>query len=209
MNYSSISQVALLIIAIAMVFTYIKPTFVEIKTMQDELFEYTDAKNKADEFNVTLESLLAELASFNPSDVKALETYVPASIDSVAVMADIEQIAKKNNMAVSSLKADAVEEGNPDVVLDGAAVGGGGTFSQDIDVTVSGSYEDVKDMLKDFEKNKYILEVVKFSFGAISDTATAVVSSSATPKGSYTFTLRTYGLTHTVMTDEGAVTSNE
>jgi len=59
MGYSTLTQIGLIIISVVIVFTYIKPTFAEIGTAQEELFEYNNAVVKAEEFNTRLRELLA------------------------------------------------------------------------------------------------------------------------------------------------------
>ncbi len=202
MNFSSISQFALLAVGIAIIFTYIEPTFGEIKTLQDELFQYTDARDKASELNQKLAALVSEVSQFRRSDLDALETFLPDQVDSIAVMADIEAITRQHGMQLVSLAAQEVQEGNNDVVLAESDVFiPDYTTFQDFSLTVTGSYSDLKRLLEALERNKYGLEIVRLQFGTESQTANTSVSSAAVPTGGYNVTLRAYAFSDSAMDD--------
>lgn len=192
MNYSSISQFALLIISFAIFFTYTQPTIGEIKTVQDETFAYTDAVSKASEFNTKLSQLMNQMNSFRSSDIEALEVYLPDSVDSLTVMSDIETIARQNNVQILAMAEAEVEDASGNVQFEDEVIAGPKVSTHDFNVTFSGTYEDVKRMLRNFEQNKYLLEVVSFQFGAITDTAAATVSDAVTPDNGYVMVVRTY-----------------
>ncbi len=205
MNFSSISQFALLAIGIAIVFTYIEPTFGDIKALQDELFQYTDAHNKASELNQKLASLVSEVNQFRRSDLDALETFLPDQVDSIAVMADIEAITRQHGMQLVSLAAQEVQEGNTDVVLaDSEVFIPDYTTYQDFSLAVTGSYSDLKRLLEALERNKYGLEIVRLQFGTESQTANTSVTSAAVPTGGYSLTLRAYAFSDAEIVDPDA-----
>jgi hypothetical protein len=194
MNYSSIAQFGLLIVAFAIFFTYTQPTIGKIKALQDETFAYTDAITKASEFNAKLNELTNRMNSFRESDVDALEVYLPDSVDALTVMSDIETIARKNNVQIVAMTsaADAEDGASGDVQFEDEMIALPNVSVHDFNVTASGTYADLKAMLRDVERNKYLLEVVNFQFGAQTDTAAATVSSAAAAEGSYTLVLRAY-----------------
>ncbi len=200
MNYSSISQFALLIISFAIFFTYTQPTIGDIKSVQDETFAYTDAVSKANEFNTKLNQLQSQMNSFRSSDIEALEIYLPDEVDSLTVMADIETIARQNNVQILSMTKVQSDEASGDVQFEDQLIEQPKVATHDFSVTSTGSYEDMKRMLRNFEQNKYLLEVVSFQFGAITDTAAATVSSADTEENSYVMTLRTYSYAPEVAT---------
>jgi hypothetical protein len=198
MNYSSITQIAFLIIAIALSATFTRPTLLSIKALQDEIFIYADAKDKASEFNAKLESVLSQAQAFQGSDLRALETYLPTSIDTLAVMSDIEVIARKNNLLVSQLSAGPEEEEQEGVVFESYDESGEAipiintTDSKEFTLVVTGEYEDFKAMLQDLEINKYPLDVVKLQIGATSVSQDVEVSEAGMTDATYSMTLRTY-----------------
>ncbi len=193
MNYSSIAQFALLIVSFAIFFTYTQPVIGKIKTVQDETFAYTDAVNKASEFNAKLSDLVSRMNSFRTSDIEALETYLPDEVDELTVLSDIETIARKNNVRIIGMAAtkadDAASSG--ELNFEGEIIELPKIASRDFEVSLSASYENTKQMLRDLEQNKYLLEVVEFKFGAVTDDAAATVSD-AVAGGTYSMVLRAY-----------------
>ncbi len=199
MNYSTLTQIIFLIIAIAIVPTFIRPTLLDIKSLQDDILVYGEAKNKALDFNQKLQSVIAQEQSFQRSDLRALETYLPTTVDTLAVMADIEVIARSNNLTLTTLASEEVDAANEDVVFEEVYYEEGmempvipATDSSDFEVTVTGEYADFKAMLRDLEQNKYPLEVVALQIGATSLTQEAVVTEAGADEATYSLTLRTY-----------------
>jgi hypothetical protein len=196
MNYSSIAQFALLVISFGIFFTYTQPVIGEIKTIQDETFAYTDAVNKASEFNAKLSDLVSRMNSFRTSDVESLETYLPDEVDELTVLSDIETVARKNDVRIVSMAASKVDEAasEGEVNFEGEIIELPKISSRDFEVSLSAPYENIKQMLRDLEQNKYLLEVVAFDFGAVTDTASVTVSDISTD-GTYTMVLRAYAYT--------------
>ncbi len=210
MNFSSISQFALLAIGIAIIFTYIEPTFGEIKTLQDELFQYTDAHGKASELNQKLATLVSKVSQFRRSDIDTLEMFLPDQVDTIAVMADIEAITRQHGMQLVSLAAAEVQEGDTDVVLAEAEVFVPDyTTYQDFSLVVTGPYSDLKRLLGALERNKYGLEIVRLQFGTESQTANTSVSSAAVPTGGYGMTLRAYAFNDAALVDPEFIEETE
>ena len=198
MNYSTITQFFFLIIAIAMVFTFTRPTLVSIRAIQDDIFLYADAKDKVSEFNNQLSNLLAKEQSFQRTDLHNLGIYLPTTIDTLAVMSDIEVIARTHHLVIFKLASGEETSSQSNVSLEVEYVEGDEipvvekTSSTDFELTVSGDYEDFKAMLVDLERNKYPLEVIKLQIGAVSVTQEAVVSEAGATESTYDLTLRTY-----------------
>ncbi len=168
MYVSTIAQFALLIISVAIIFTFIEPMFGDIKTVQDETATYADALEKASEFNAQLQRLSSELASFRQVDLARLETYLPTEIDTLAVMADIEAVARRNGVTVNQLNSLELVAPNTDVTFEeDDGVLPPVLAHQDFTVTVTGSYDSFKGMLRDLEQNKYLLEVAALRFGLV------------------------------------------
>lgn len=197
MYVSTIAQFALLVISVAIIFTFIEPMFGEIKSVQDETTTYEDALAKTAEFNNELNRLSSTLASFRQVDLSRLETYLPDTIDTLSVMADIEAIARRNGVTVNQLASLEPVAPNLDVAFEEeSGVPASATSHQDFVVNVTGQYENFKGMLSDLEQNKYLLEVVDLRFGVLSAEAGATVSDTAVPDGTYALMLRAYAYSY-------------
>lgn len=176
MGYSTLSQILLIIISITIIFTYIQPTFADISVIQDELFQYSDAVAKAEEFNASMQSLLSTERSLTAQNMAALDVFLPANIDTPQVMRDIESMVDQSNITLENISAEEVTAPIEGVVFEGEEVKTSSLVFQDFEVDIVGSYEDVKNFLRVVEQNTYVLEVVKFDLG---DTKTAANSQSA------------------------------
>lgn len=105
MRSQAITQIILVALSLVMIFTIVRPTFESVRTNQDEIAKFREAVNTAGMFNAKLGELRARAESFNRADLEALETYLPAEIDPLAVSRDIVAIVEKNGMALDSIEA--------------------------------------------------------------------------------------------------------
>ena len=193
MGYKSITQIALFIISLVVIFTYIKPTFIAMKSTQDEIFQYSDASDKATQLNTQLAQLLSVEQSFAHADMVALETYLPDTIDDMAVMADITAMAGRSNLKIVMLSSGELILPEEDVLFEGKRIVSDGTSHVDFTVEVSGGYDSLKQMLRLIEQNKYPLEIIDLTIGEfIEDEERDVTSSLETLEGQYKFVVRTY-----------------
>jgi len=199
MGNKSITQIIFLIISVAMIFTYINPTFIAIKDIQDESLQYASAVENASEYNQRLRNLIATSNQFNESDKDALRAYLPTEHDEVSIMADLATISFSAGLGVNEIVSGEVVMSNSDVVFQGEKIEQTGTSYQDFSMNVSGTYDQFKELLAILEKNKYMLEVVSAQFGSFSLDTQEIVSSLDALEGEYQLTLRTYafsGLTN-------------
>jgi hypothetical protein len=71
------------------------------------------------------------------------------------------------------------------LVGDVSGVAPSGLYSQTFEVSVVGTYEQMKEMLKDFEQNDYPLRLLNLKF-SLDDSSSGLIQ--------YSFTLETYAL---------------
>lgn len=169
MGYRSTVQILLVIISVVIVFTYIRPSFQEMKSVQDETQEYKEALENATTFNQELQRLLSVANSYSSSELRLLERYLPDRVDVIAVMRDIETIVKNNKMALTGLSSElsGTEAYNPTNVPQGQANSDtkeNSLYVQQFVVETAGTYDQFKLLLQDFERNAYPLEVVRIGF---------------------------------------------
>ncbi len=200
MAYRSITQIILLVIALVVIFSYIKPKMAEIKVVQDEVVQYEEAVNKATEFNMLLSSLLTKSADFTQEEVKALERYVPGDQDMVSVARDLNIIADRAGVAFVSVGLEEVRETTGRSARSGAqganedAVGND-LVSQEITVSISGTYINSKEFIKLVESNAYPLELISLELnGNGSEGAESLELISEEAEYSFTLVYETYSL---------------
>lgn len=165
MGYRTTVQILLIIVSVVIITTYIRPTFDEMRTTQDETKEYREALDNAAKFNQELQRLVNQANSFSATQRRALERYLPNNVDAIAVMRDIETIVENNRMALQSLTTNESDASRAFVSAQGQpeetdTQPQATTFS----VQVAGTYEQFKSLLQDFERNAYPLEAVSVHF---------------------------------------------
>lgn len=195
MGYKLIAQVVLIVTSLVIIFTFINPSFETIRATQNETYQYQEAVGKASELNARLQELVMAKESFDPADLDKLERLVPTKIDKLQVMKDIESIFENRNMKIDSLSASdeispamgVTVEGQP--VVEGISV----TY-QDFEITFTGTYEQLKEVLTLMEANATLLEIMELNF-EVAASSDATVEGSL-PQNTFEFMMlvRAFGL---------------
>lgn len=186
MRFQAVTQLILVGLSLVIIFTVVRPMFAEIRSNQDEVQKFKQAVNTAGQFNARLTELRNRANDFSPAELSALELYVPAKVDVLSVSRDIVAIAERNDLIVQSVEVDDAEEGvseEPvtDVPLTPSLdpedpdfqVANQGELNQEVSQSLRtrqftlqaiGTYDQMKRMLADFERNVYPLRLVEFDF---------------------------------------------
>lgn len=192
MGYKTTIQLALIIISVVIIATYIKPEFETLKSTQDQAAEYQVALDNAASFQAEINRIESAIESIPSAQRAALDTYLPESVDTVAVMKDIVAIASRNQMQVTSVSSEGDES---DTTADSTVAAQGQSFdiernfvvdTSQFQLNVQGTYDKFKTFLADLERNKYPLEVVSAEF--TTDTEGSLYD--------FSLTLETYSVTH-------------
>lgn len=157
-----LTQIGILIISVAIIFTYIKPAFGSISEKQDNIAAYKEEKKKVIAVNSRLAELVSQIESIDSESKYKIMTYLPDKFDEISVQRDIRFMLDKLGIVYKSLSLEDKRRQN------------GGTNSQqdddvkpDIDrpqphvisLEVSGDYEQLKELLALLESNAYPLEL--------------------------------------------------
>lgn len=171
MRFTLITQVVLLTLSVAIIFLFIKPALAEIKIIQDDLLVYSDAVAKASEYNDQLQKLITDRDSFSQADLEKLEQFVPTTIDTIAIMHEIENIFASSAIKITSLIAKASTAPVAEIYVEGEIApqdSQAQTASQDFEIKFNGDYDALKTMLGILEANARLLEVISVSYGTAS-----------------------------------------
>ncbi len=164
---SVISKFALMAISVAIFFLYIVPTLKEIGVTQDNIALYNQELTKVKTVNDQLANLLAQVNSVPTSKQQDLITYLPDEVDSASVMKDLKNIAQLSGVVIESLtyeEADDVINYNDVENLDDEEL-----VAHEFIVSGNGFYDNIKDYLRNLEKNKYQFDIANLMIEA-SDT---------------------------------------
>lgn len=201
MGYKAISQLVLIGVSLVIIFTFVKPTFVHISTVQDELFQYSDAVAKASEFNQLLNGLLATANSFSTRDMQALDVFLPSAIDEAQVMSDIEGIVQRYDVEMTSIESnELIVSVQAFTFEDDTMIEEDELMHQDFEISILGSYGEFKLLLEGIESNAYLLEIVQLSFDVKDESTSGLQSFVPDPSDveyDFSLTLRVYSLSST------------
>jgi hypothetical protein len=152
-------QIAITILSVGIIASYVKPTFDLIDKNQNQIGVYKEELVKVAEVNDKLSKLSASMSSIDAADQKRLLTYMPDTVDTIVVPRTLEAIAKESgvilrkvsNESEDSNKSSVEEVATSDPTLQPKAV----MFT----MGVEGSYAQLKKLLQLLEQNDYPLEV--------------------------------------------------
>lgn len=161
---NTIVQIVLIVVSVLIAATYVKPAFDQIKATQAETAEYQEALDNANAFAEELSRLQTVSDSFSTTELARLNKFLPDSVDQIAVMRDIEAAVDRNQLLLNGLSASTeavslqtINAQSEEVVEDPESAS---ILNTRFELSLTGSYEDFKNLLRDFEKNDYLLEVI-------------------------------------------------
>ena len=170
MRFQAGLQIVLIILSIVIVMTIIRPELDKITVVQNEISKSNDAVAKADQYNRHLQQMIDKAESIPRADQVALDRFLPSEIDRIEVARDIENIVSQNGLLLQKVSG----ENSVEVTVANDPVAGPGSslaveaqrslVAQNFSVSVIGTYENMKNMLRDIERNAYPLRVVSLSF---------------------------------------------
>lgn len=150
------SQITIIVVAVLIVITYIKPELERTKSLQDKISVYKDEQKKVADVNTKLENLKADMDNVSESDKIRLLKYMPNTVDTIAVPRDITFITESTGVILKDVKSDGDTQAAVGEAVD---VMSALPLTHSFSVDIEGSYEQIKQTLEAFEKNEYPLEV--------------------------------------------------
>lgn len=213
MRFQAGLQILLLITAVVIVFTVIKPKFEAIRLVQTETVSYKSAVDNIGQYNARLQQLASQASAISATELTALHRYLPEKVDTVAVGRDIANIAGKNGLllldvvvkdgkeilteteniapaADSALGMEGSEVSttpDPGMFVEGQASRKSSVLMSHVfQVSAIGTYESMKSMLQDIERNDYPLRVIELAFTVDEEDSDLI---------DYSLLLETYSLT--------------
>lgn len=153
-------------------YTYVGPTYEEIKALRIEKAEYDEALTNSQKVTDARKDLLEKYNSFAPNDLKRLEKFLPNYVDNIRLIIEVDNVASRYNMILKNVKISvpAAPSAASDEELSAAALSYGTTkFSFD----VSGSYEAYRSFVKDLEYSLRMIDITGISFETEKDTKEA------------------------------------
>lgn len=156
------SQIAIIILSIGIIVTYVKPTIDTIGAYQDQIGTYQTERQKVKEVNDTLSALASRVNNIDTESQRRLLTYLPDKIDTISVPRTIESIALEANVVLSGISHETAEDEDIEsqYVEEGIAAEPTPDI-EDFSVSFTGTYNQMKTFLRLTEQNEFPLETVK------------------------------------------------
>ena len=158
------TQIAVVIISVGIIFTYIQPAFDEIGETQDIISRYQTERGKVEEVNRELSRQISVLESVSGNDQRALLTYMPDDVDVVSVMRDIKYLTDQSG----AIFVDILDEGLASTedernnrstsFVTAQTESDDAAYARTITFNVEGSYQQIKQLFQLMEQNDYPLE---------------------------------------------------
>lgn len=162
--YSQITTIAL---AVAVVITYVNPTFESIGLMQDDIGTYQVERNKVIAVNSKLANLLSGVDSVTNEEKKRLSVYLPNSVDDIAVQRDLWYIVQGSGVYFNNLSYEGVSEQLSATNVPGSDSPNVKPLAHQFSLAVEGTYVQIKNLLSLLEQNEYPFEVREVSIQPI------------------------------------------
>ncbi len=152
---SLLTQVIVAAVAIGIVVTYIQPKFGEIKQRQDEIAQTQEELERVTAVNNQLKNLYDRVNGISQQDKAALLIYLPDQIDEVQILKDLTAMARDAGVDLRDVRYQG----------DGAANGVAEDYRSPHSFALSfeSSYEDMKKILSNLERNNYPLVIEQMS----------------------------------------------
>ena len=128
---------------------YVHPTFTNIGKIQESILLYQTESSKVIEVNTKLASFTQRLNAMQQSDIRSLMTYLPDTVDHMAVSADILNMAVESGVFLESIRSN---EGVSSVLANEP------TTKHTFVLGITGTYSNIKTFLAKLEENNYPLE---------------------------------------------------
>lgn len=197
-----ISQIAIIILSVGIIVSYVKPTMDTVASHQDQIAIYQTERDKVREVNGKLSALVSQINSIDGDSQLRLLTYLPDEVDTIAVPRTLEAIALQSGMVLESVTHEDGGNGNqgassdPQYVDEGLSRDTPPDFDE-FGVSLQGSYEQMKTFLRLLEQNEFPLEVASIEVAQVETDVLSVV-----------LTIRTYSH-HSVAWNISTPTNNE
>ena len=157
-----ILSTSLIIIAVIAFFSFIDPTYKEIKVLNAESAQFNEALVRSKELQAVRDKLLSRYNTFSTEDLDRIEKLLPDNVDNVRLILDLDGIASKYGLLVRDVSISKDEE-SEEIVKTGELFGG-----IQLSFKVTGPYEEFKDFSKDLEKSLRIVDVERLNLSPTS-----------------------------------------
>ena len=157
---STIVSIIVFLASIGIFFGYVDPTYKNDQSLSAQLGQYENALSNSKELLHERDKLITKLNTFSQTDLDKLQTLLPDSVDSVALIIELDSIASQFGMRVRNFTS---APGAAENTL-GVNSTPYGTLS--LNFTTTASFETFVAFLKTVENDLRLIDVTDVTFSS-------------------------------------------
>jgi Tfp pilus assembly protein PilO len=161
-----ILPVFFLLVPLGLFFTYIDPTYSDIKDLQVKASRLDEALTKSRELQALRQQLDSRRNTFLEEDIVKLQKLIPDHIDNIRLLLDMDSLAADHGMQVSGFSFGGTSSATDGESVGATGVAGSGSKpykSITMSFSVTSSYEDFLVFLRALERSLRIVDVTSIS----------------------------------------------
>lgn len=108
--FKALTPLFALLVAAGLVFTYVRPTLTDMKSVQSQVNDYQDAIDKAGQLKTELAAKAAQKQAFTLVDTERLKTLLPDTVDEVSTLLDLDTLAQSYRISLSGISVKKQED---------------------------------------------------------------------------------------------------
>lgn len=164
---SSISKLALIVLALCIGYVFIYPSFGNISTLSNQKQKYEDSLQVVNNIESKKQELLTEFNAIPEDERKNVETVLPSSLDFVKLISQIDAVAAKYGISINKITSTEVSSSIGDSIA--VAEAPKSYQSSVIGFSFMAPYDKFNYFLSDLEKSLRILDVKTIKIGTQTD----------------------------------------
>ena len=162
--FKALTPILAILVALGLFFTYVQPTFEEIRGMQDEISKYDEAVATAQRLRIRLDELNRERNSISLVNLERLEAFLPDRVNEVGLLVDLDALADAYNLTFGEIQVAAQQAASSQSRRGSDDEDDGGSqgpvySSAELSFSVSGTYDDFRAFLRQIEQSLVLMEV--------------------------------------------------
>ena len=107
----------LIVLAVVVFFSFVNPTYEEVRALSEESAQFDNALNRSKELQSVRDELLSRYNTFSNENLDRIEKLLPDNLDNVRLILDLDGIASKYGMLIKNVSIADKEEETSGVVL--------------------------------------------------------------------------------------------
>lgn len=154
-------------------FLFTNPYYKNLSELKAQVSAYDEALANSKALENERDKLTKKYNAIDPINLTKIQTLLPANVDNIRLILEIEKIALPYGMVLKDVKYDSLKkaeetlaEGSiqPDVTLDQSSNKDYGTWS--LSFSTEGTYNNFLNFIKDLEKNLRIVDISSIEFSS-------------------------------------------